>query len=170
MRTEVNGLAAVLITEVNALHSTGFSLTGSTGANFFTGTNAADIDVNSALLSDPALLQVSGTNGAVGDNQVALALGQLANQAQVSLAGRTFSQNYGQNVAGFGNALSSVNRELSDQTAVGDMLLRQRDSVSGVSLDEEMTDLVKFQKAFEASAHLITTVDEMLDTVLNLKR
>ena len=170
LRTEVNGLAAVLITEVNALHSTGFSLTGSTGANFFTGTNAADIDVNSALLSDPALLQVSGTNGAVGDNQVALALGQLANQAQVSLAGRTFSQNYGQNVAGFGNALSSVNRELSDQTAVGDMLLRQRDSVSGVSLDEEMTDLVKFQKAFEASAHLITTVDEMLDTVLNLKR
>jgi flagellar hook-associated protein 1 FlgK len=50
------------------------------------------------------------------------------------------------------------------------MLLRQRDSVSGVSLDEEMTDLIKFQRAFEASARLITTVDELLATVINLKR
>ena len=50
------------------------------------------------------------------------------------------------------------------------MLLRQRDSVSGVSLDEEMTDLIKFQRAFEASAKLITTIDEMLETVLSLKR
>jgi len=50
------------------------------------------------------------------------------------------------------------------------MLLRQRDSVSGVSLDEEMTDLIKFQRAFEASAKLITTIDEMLQTVVDLKR
>ena len=50
------------------------------------------------------------------------------------------------------------------------MLQRQRDSVSGVSIDEEMTDMVKYQKAFEASARLVTTVDEMLDTILNLKR
>ena len=50
------------------------------------------------------------------------------------------------------------------------MLLGQRDAVSGVSIDEEMTDLIKFQRAFEASAKLITTVDEMLQTVLDLKR
>lgn len=170
LRSGVNGLAALLITEVNALHSSGFGLSGTTGENFFTGTNAADIDVNSALEGNPALLQASGTNGAVGDNQVALALAQLANKAQASLSNQTFSENHGQSVAGLGNALSSVNRELNDQTVVGNMLLRQRDSVSGVSLDEEMTDLVKFQKAFQASAHLITTIDEMLDTVLSLKR
>ena len=50
------------------------------------------------------------------------------------------------------------------------MLLRQRESVSGVSLDEEMTNLVKFQKAYQASARLVTTIDEMLDTILNMKR
>ena len=50
------------------------------------------------------------------------------------------------------------------------MLASQRDSIGGVSLDEEMTNLVQFQKAYAASAHLITTVDEMLQTVLDLKR
>jgi flagellar hook-associated protein 1 FlgK len=50
------------------------------------------------------------------------------------------------------------------------MLRSQRESVSGVSLDEEMTDLVKYQRAYQASARLISTVDAMLDEVLNLKR
>jgi flagellar hook-associated protein 1 len=50
------------------------------------------------------------------------------------------------------------------------MLLTQRNSVSGVSLDEEMTDLIRFQRAFEASARLITTISDMLETVVNLKR
>jgi flagellar hook-associated protein 1 FlgK len=50
------------------------------------------------------------------------------------------------------------------------MLLAQRDSVSGVSVDEEMTNMMKYQKAFEASARLVTTVSEMLDSVINLKR
>jgi flagellar hook-associated protein 1 FlgK len=50
------------------------------------------------------------------------------------------------------------------------MLHSQRDSIGGVSLDEEMTDLTRFQKAFQASARLITTVDEMLDTLVNMKR
>jgi len=63
-----------------------------------------------------------------------------------------------------------VNSQLGDQEAIEDMLLRQRDSLGGVSLDEEMTDLTRFQKAFAASARLITTVDEMLDTLVNMKR
>jgi flagellar hook-associated protein 1 FlgK len=50
------------------------------------------------------------------------------------------------------------------------MLQQQRDSVSGVSLDEEMTDMMKYQKAYEASAHLITTLDQMLETVLTMKQ
>jgi len=48
--------------------------------------------------------------------------------------------------------------------------LQQRDSVSGVSIDEEMTNLITFQKAYQASAKLVTTVDEMLDTIINMKQ
>ena len=86
------------------------------------------------------------------------------------LGNQTFLQNYGQTVSKLGQYLNGLNTQLSNQDIVEQMLLRQRDSVSGVSLDEEMTDLVRFQRAFEASARLITTIDEMLVTVVNLKR
>lgn len=170
LRGSVNSLAALLISEVNTVHAAGYSLTGSTGAVFFTGSSAADIAVNSALSANPSLLQAAGVAGAAGDNRTALALGQLADKAHAGLNGQTFSQRYAQTVALLGQSLASVNTQLNDQQVVETMLLRQRDSVSGVSLDEEMTDLTKFQKAFEASARLIMTVDEMLDTVVNLKR
>jgi flagellar hook-associated protein 1 len=163
-------LASLLINQVNTVHAAGFSLTGSTGAAFFTGTGAADIAVNTALVDNPALLQASGTAGATGDNQVALALAQLSDQPQAALNGQSFSEDYSAQVATFGQALADAQTSLSDHKVVGDMLESQRQSVSGVSIDEEMTSLLTFQKAFEASARLITTVDEMLDTVVNLKR
>ncbi len=170
LQSGINDLASLLITEVNAAHTAGFGLGGTTGENFFNGTTAADIAVNSTLLNDPSLLQAAGVTGAPGDNQVALSLAQLADKKHASLNGQSFAQGYGQAVAGLGQALSSVNTQLSDQQAVENMLLRQRDSLGGVSLDEEMADLTKFQKAFAASARLITTVDEMLDTLVNMKR
>jgi flagellar hook-associated protein 1 len=170
LQTSVNTLATLLISEVNAVHVTGFSLTDTTGENFFGGTDASDIVVNALLLNDPSLVQAAGVAGAPGDNQTALALAKVAQQKLPALNGQTLSQGYGQTVAAFGQALASVNTDLSDQQTVENMLLRQRDSIGGVSLDEEMADLTRFQKAFAASARLITTVDEMLETVVNLKR
>jgi flagellar hook-associated protein 1 len=165
MQADLDTLAGTLISEVNAVHAGGFGLGGTSGENFFTGSNATDIGVNASLVADPTMIQAGAVAGAVGDNQIAVALAQLADQQHAGLGGQTFSQNYGQTVA-----LNSTNTQLANQQLVENMLLRQRDSVSGVSLDEEMTDLIKFQRAFEASAKLIVTVDEMLQTVLTLKR
>jgi flagellar hook-associated protein 1 len=170
LRTDLDTLASQLISQVNAIHRSGFGLSGTTGADLFTGTRAADIGVNQALLEDPSLLQISGVSGAAGDNQVGLALAQLADAPLAGLGNQTFSENYAHTVAVVGQALWSINSALGDQEVVQKMLSRQRDAVSGVSLDEEMTDLIKYQQAFQASARLITTVDEMLDTVVNLKR
>jgi flagellar hook-associated protein 1 FlgK len=97
-----------------------------------------------------------------------MALAQLAEKKHSAFGGQTFSEKYGEAVAGLGQALSNVNTQLSDQQVVEQMFLQQRDSVSGVSLDEEMADLTKFQKAFAASARLVTTVDGMLETIVNL--
>ena len=169
-QTRLDTLAGTLISEVNTAHSAGFGLNGTSGDNFFTGTTAADIAVNGALTTDPARIQASGVAGAKGDASVAVALAQLADKKHAGLNGQTFLDNYGQTVATLGQALNGTNAQLSNQQIVESMLLRQRDSVSGVSIDEEMTDLIKYQRAFEASARMITTIDELLQTVLDLKR
>ncbi|MBK7997234.1 MAG: flagellar hook-associated protein FlgK [Verrucomicrobia bacterium] len=170
IQTQLDTLASTLISEVNAVHAGGFGLGGTSGAAFFNGTDASDIAVNTALTADPTLLQASGVSGAVGDNTVIREMAQLADKAHAGLNGETFLESYGQTVTALGQALNGTNTQLANQQIVESMLLRQRDSVSGVSLDEEMTDLIKFQRGFEASAKLITTIDEMLETVINLKR
>ena len=166
LRENINSVASLLISEVNALHAQGFSLTGSTGVNFFTGTNASDIQVNLDLLANPALFQASGDPNAVGDNQVILSLARLASKAHPSLNGATFLQKHLQTVAWMGQEVANNSAALQDQKIVHDYLSRQRNAISGVSIDEEMSNLVMFQKAFQASARLISMTDEMLATII----
>ena len=170
LRSGINDLAKSLIDEVNALHTAGFALDGSTGRAFFLGSSAADIRVNQALLDDPSSLQVSGSATARGDNRVAKALSQLGNQPIAALNGQTLGNAYNRIVGRLGEDLSSVNQQLADQKVVAELLKGQRDSVSGVSIDEEMADLTRFQRGYQASAKLINTIDEMMDTTLSLKR
>lgn len=170
LRDNINLLATTLITYLSGTHSAGISLYNTGGLTFFNGTNASNIAVEPLLLDDPANVHAAGVTNAPGDNRIALELAQYAQRLMPTLNNQTFSQFYSQTVAGFGQALSTVNNQLGDQQAVENMLLRQRDSIGGVSLDEEMTDLTRFQKAFAASARLITTVDEMLETVVTMKR
>lgn len=168
LRNGVDSLAKLLITQVNSIHAAGYGLNGSTNADFFTGSDAASIAVNPALANDPSLLQGAGTTGAAGDNKVALALAQLSEQVNPGLNNQTFSENYTGLATAFGQDMSSVNSQMSDQQAVQDMLTQQRDSVSGVSVDEEMTNLTTFQRAFQASARLLTVVDTLLQTVIDM--
>ena len=169
LRTSINSLATNLITQVNTLHSAGFSPTGTTGANFFSGTDASDISVNQSLVDDPALIQASGSALATGDGSVALSLAQLASTAVSALNNQTFSGAYGAAVGKLGEALSNANNQVSSQTAVANMLASQRSSVSGVNLDEEMTNLMTYQRAYEASANLVTTINQMLQTIIAMK-
>jgi len=169
LQTSVNTLASQLITQVNNIYSPGYDLNGNTGADFFTGTGASNIGVNSALGNDPSQVQASGTAGAAGDNKVVLALAQLANTDISGLNNQTFSGSWAQTVGALGHTISSVNEGVTNSAAVTQMLSSQRQSVSGVSIDQEMTNLMQFQKSYEASAQVITTLNEMLQTVVAMK-
>jgi flagellar hook-associated protein 1 len=169
LQGSINTLASQLISQVNTIHAAGYDLNGNTGQNFFTGTDAATIGVNNNLVTDPSQVQAAGTPGATGDNTVALALAQLAGNSITGLNNQTFTDNYSQTVAGLGQSLATVNDQVANSGVVSGMLQSQRSSVSGVSLDEEMTNLMQFQKSYMASAQLITTVNEMLQTVVAMK-
>jgi flagellar hook-associated protein 1 FlgK len=169
LQGSVNTLASQLITQVNNIYSPGYDLNGNTGANFFTGTDASDIGVNSALANDPSQVQASGVAGAAGDNKVALSLAQLANSNISGLNNQTFSESWAETVGALGNTISSVTSQVNDSASATQMLQSQRQSVSGVNIDQEMTNLMQFQKSYEASAQLITTLNEMLQTLVDMK-
>ncbi len=96
-------------------------------------------------------------------------MANLANSTQTSLNGQTFGDYYTETVASLGNALQTANSQVTNQSAVSNMLSTQRSTTSGVNIDEEMTNLMGFQRAYEASAQLVNTVNQMLITVNNMK-
>ena len=168
LRSEINQLASTLISEVNAVHSTGFGLDGTTGANFFTGSTAADIAVNSTIISNPRLFQASGIAGESGNNTVAQAIASLNQKTHAGLGSVSFSNKQAATIAALGQELATAESELADQKTISQFVRNQRDSISGVSVDEEMTNLIMFQKAFQASAKLISMTDEMLATIIEM--
>jgi flagellar hook-associated protein 1 FlgK len=169
LQSSLNTLAGQLITSVNSIYSQGYDLNGDTGQDLFTGSDASDIGVNSALANDPSQFQASGAPGDNGDNTIALSLAQLGSQDNSSLGNQTLSQSYAQSVSNLGDAISSATDQLNTSQAVSSTLTNERSSESGVSIDQEMTNLMQFQKAYEASAQLVTTVNAMMETVIDMK-
>jgi len=169
LQSGLNNLALQLTTQVNTIYSAGYDLNGDTGQDLFTGDVASNIGVNSKVADDPSQFQAAGAPGAAGDNTVVLALAQLGGQNIAGLGNQTFSGSYAQTVSDLGDSISSVNEQLGNSQAVTQMLTNERASTSGVSTDTEMTNMIQYQKAYEASAELVTTLNEMMQTVVAMK-
>jgi flagellar hook-associated protein 1 len=170
MQGSLNTLANTLIAQVNTIHNSGYNSSGGNGNVFFTGSGAADMAVNSALKSNPALIQIAGSATNTGDTSLALQISQLSSGAQSALGNKTFTASYNSTVAGLGDALDTANTQVTNQTAVASMLTTQRGSISGVNLDEEMSNMILFQRAYQASAQVVTTVNSMLGDTLAMKQ
>ena len=166
-KTSLDNLASSMITEVNNLHTGGFDLNSVAGVNFFTGSLASDISVNPVIVGDVNLIAASGT-GAPGDNSNAIAIANLQNSLLMSGGTSTYDDFYNSLVSDVGIAVRSAQVNYDHQTAMVSSLDNYRESIAGVSLDEEMVNLVKFQHAYDAAAKLISAVDEMMNTVMNM--
>jgi flagellar hook-associated protein 1 len=144
-QTALNGVAETLASSVNALHTT---------TPFFSGATAATI----AVAVKPAEVQTSAT-GASGGDEVALEI--------AALRGGEAEQRYAALIAQIGGGVQNAQNDQTNAKAVVAAIGNQRQSVSGVSLDEEMTNLISFQHGYQASARALTTMDEMLDTLIS---
>jgi flagellar hook-associated protein 1 FlgK len=139
----------------------------------FTGSSAGDIAVNAFVQADPdrlAAAQVDpGGAYAAGDNRNALAIAAIQTTS-MPLGGvsRTLDEFYGMLLAQIGTDVQQTEQGLTYQESMLEQLTNRRDAISGVSIDEEMTNLVKFQQAYSAAARLITRVDDMLRTVIEM--
>ena len=165
--TKLNQLAATLASATNTQHALGTDLTGNPGGTFFNvtpGNEAATIAVDPLILASPSLVAASST-GAPGDAGNALALADL--QQSPLMAGATIDTAYSQLVTQIGSDSQQAQQNLANATSLVDALTNRRQSVSGVSLDEEMTNLLQFQRGFQASARALNAMDEMVDQLIN---
>jgi flagellar hook-associated protein 1 FlgK len=165
---DLDTLVGQIITDVNAVHAAGFALDGvTTGQAFFTGTDAATIGVDAAVRGNLGLLAAATLGSAVGDGSNALAIADL--QAATNLTGNseTYGAFYNGIVTRLGVSVRDVEGLARSQRLTIQHLNQMKLSTSGVNLDEEMVNLVQFQRGYEAAARLIRAIDEMLDTLIN---
>lgn len=163
----IDQLAASLINDVNSLHSAGYGLDNSTGLSFFSGEGATDMTVNSPIKNDPVKLASSSSINSAGNNEVALSINQLRYAPKFNNGTETYEDYYHATVGMIGVKSQEAQRFADNQQLLVERFEAQRDSVSGVSLDEEMSNLIRFQHAYDAAAKFISVVDEMLETVLD---
>ncbi len=166
-KTQLDELAETIITTVNDLHSDGTTLddTTTTGVDFFTGTGASDIAINSDIASNYNLIAAAlDTEAAPGGNGNATAIANL--QTTKTMGSATFDDFYNALVGDVGSGVAQAQTNSEHHSAVSLQLSTYREEISGVSLDEEMVNLVQFQSAYNAAAKLVSTVDEMIESLV----
>jgi flagellar hook-associated protein 1 FlgK len=161
-------LAQTLMADVNTVHQSGFALDGSAGEGFFVGTGARDLEVNPNIVGNLDLVAAAADALTIpGDNRKAIEMANL--QYQLNMGGtQSYNDYYSAIARDVGNEVLKSEAFYNHQSDMMAQLENQRESVSGVSLDEEMIHLLKFQNAYTAAARLITTADEMMQTILQM--
>jgi flagellar hook-associated protein 1 FlgK len=171
---KMDHMAYTLAEEVNKAHLEGYDRYNEKGQVFFELPKseqeaAKNIRVSESVLQDVGRISAGAQPDAPGDNRIANVLSSL--QYKPVFGGVDSLDNFYSSVVGeLGVQMARANSEHESQKDIVKQLKNIRESISGVSLDEETAKMIEFQKSFDASARLIRTADEMMDTVLNLKR
>jgi flagellar hook-associated protein 1 FlgK len=166
--SSLDTLAAGFVNAINSAQAGGFDLNGDAGTNLFVAPPATTLGAASSMavqITDPALIAAS-SDGSAGSNGNMAALSAVHDQAVA--AGQTPSNYYGNLVFSVGSDVSNASAELQASQLILGQLQDERSSISGVSLDEEASNLIQYQRAYEAAARVVSTVNDILETVINL--
>lgn len=168
IQQQLDTLAGGLATAVNTVQAEGFDLNGNVGTNLFNAPPANNVGAAASLsvaITNPSLIAASsdGTAGSNGNAEVMYALG-----SQNIIDGENPSDYYSNIVFNVGNAASNASAEQTASSGILQQLNDQNSAVSGVSLDEEAANMISYQNAYQASAQVITTVNDMMYAVINM--
>jgi flagellar hook-associated protein 1 len=155
---QLDAVAAALANTTNAAQAGGYDLAGNPGGPLFSGSTAATISV---AVTDPTKLAASGTPGGNLDGSVALSMSGYGNlPAGADSAYQTM-------IGALATDVQRAGQQATVQQSVTTSVDNLAQSSSGVSLDEETTNLLTYQRAYQASSRVLTTVDETLDTLIS---
>jgi len=169
----VDTYASALVSAVNTAHSASYDLNGTNGVSFFTAEDssktltAGNLKVND-VMDDPDCLACSET-GSVGDGNGALGISKILDTtALTTTSGTVTFSDFFQSLTQWTGFVDEAASGGSDtQTATTNQLSTQRDSLTTVSLDEEMTRMIAYQEAYSANAQVMSTISDLLDQVIN---
>jgi flagellar hook-associated protein 1 len=174
-KSDLDTLATEISTQVNTQHEAGAGLDSSTGLDFFSDPTAStdparDMQVT---LTDPTQLAAAAAptppaTVAPGDNRNALIISDL-NTSYLIGGTDTFDSYYANTTARVGLAVNQNSLAVTSSEDAVNQLQNLRDSISGVSLEEEMINMIQYQKGFQSSAKYLSTVDDMLNTLISVK-
>ena len=171
---DMETLVTTLADEVNLLHRGGYGIDEppTTGIDFFTydagrRTLAVNPTLDPEAGGDVAKVAASATAGVVGDSSVALAIAGLEDALTMGGDKVSFGGFYQQVIADIGTNARQAAHMVQVHEATLQQYTNNKDSISGVAIDEEMVNLMRYQRAYEAAARLTTAIDEMLDTLIN---
>lgn len=173
--SNVDNIAYTLAKEVNQAHIEGFDQQGKAGVLFFempeqTDGAAASLKLNTTIYNDVSRIAAGRVQNAPGDNGIANMISALQYRQVMNGGKATFDDYYNTQVGQIGTITQRAVKTQESQKNILSQLSNIRESISGVSLDEETTKMIEFQKAYDASARVIKTADELFDTLLSLKR
>ncbi len=174
LRQALNDLVTTLATEINSLHSSGMGLDGSTGLDFFTTIDSTqllsitNIQVNPDLVDNPDKVAASAS-GDDGDNTIAEKIYDLSSEDCFEFDGLSMDTTdfYQALISWIGTAGSNAESNYETQTDLVEQVDAQRQSVSSISIDEEMSNLIKYQNAYTASAKVLSTIDQLIGDLIS---
>jgi flagellar hook-associated protein 1 FlgK len=174
LQNDLDRMAYSFAANVNEVHRLGYNGYNDSGVNFFELPKdirhaSTTLKLDQRVADDVRNIATAAAPGSSGDNRIASAIASLQ-QAKFMDGEATADEFYTSMVGQVGIQAKRAMTSAETQQNIVKQLTNLRESISGVSLDEEATKLIEYQKSFDASARLIRTADEMFDTVLNLKR
>lgn len=161
----LNDIAATFMDKINELHTQGETHNGH-GVMFFTGTDASNIQINTAVENDPGLIATS-RDGFDGDTDLAKEIAAMSNTA-FDENGNTLGNIFTGMIVDFAAKSSSSQFMVESQLQVVNSLENRIEGLRGVSMDEEAANMARYQNAYDASARMVSVVQEMFDTLFKM--
>ena len=172
-QTQLDNLANNLRTTINGLHNTGTNGFGNTNVNFFNDvatppqTGAIDFALDSAVAADPKAIAV-GVGSNSSDGSIALAISRARDSKIPALGNQTMGGYFTSLVTKIGGDVQAASNSLSTQQASVNQIEKQISDVSGVSIDDEMANMLKFQRSYQAAAKALSVFDETLQNTIDM--
>ncbi len=172
-KSKLDSLANNIRTQVNTAHMTGVNSAGTTSVQFFNDslvqTGAIDFDLDPMIKTDVKNI-MTGVSGSSGDGGLALSLGGLRDVSVLGLGSKTFGAFFQDNISTLSSSISYYKQAHATEEAVNSQIQNQISQVSGVNMDDEMADIVKFQRSYQAAAKTLSTLDQMTEDLLGMLR